>query len=238
MQQTLPVAWADHVHQLLSCMSTLGQGSCGNTVTMSPVSWTNRIERERTHSLIYSLVCGNERNVQRRKRKALSLSTAWNGFLCYQYMVISKKNRKLSIHYSASSECFHYTLEASPLYSLSNHPSSSTHSYNSKSHAKYGEETFQSKQAHRIVHWHFLPTNGVPIFYSFELSLYSLCAKCWPLELKSSSYFALRSIRAELNYVRFDGRCKIDIETHWVYNPSPDILCGLEMQCNFVIWYL
>lgn len=117
---------------------------------MNPVSWTNHIERERTHSLIYSLVCGNERNVQNRKSKALSLSTAWHGFLCYQYMVISKINRKLSIHYSASSECFYHTLEASPLYSLNNHPSSSTHSCNSKSHAKYGEETFQSKQAHRI----------------------------------------------------------------------------------------
>jgi hypothetical protein len=56
-----------------------------------------------------------------------------------------------------------------------------------------------------------------------------------PLELKSSSYFALRSILAELNYVHCDGRCKTDIETHRVYSPSPDILRGVEMQCNFVI---
>jgi hypothetical protein len=42
----------------------------------------------------------------------------------------------------------------------------------------------------------------------------------------------------ELNYVRCDGRCKTDIETHRFYNPSPDILCGVEMQCKFVIWYL
>jgi len=165
---------------------------------MSPVSWTNHIEKEKEPTPWFILWSVEMKEMYKRERAKhyLHQQLDMDSFVTNTWSLISKKNRKLSIHYSASSECFHYTIEASPLYSLNNHPSSSTHSCNSKSHAKYGEETFQSKQAHRIVHWHFLSTNGVPIFYSFELSLYSLCAECWPLELKSSSLFALRSILA------------------------------------------
>jgi hypothetical protein len=241
MQQTLPVAWA-WMGRSCSSIAKLhfhsGMGILWKHSYNEPCQ-LDQPYRERKNPLP-DLFFGlwKWKKCTKEKEHYLYQQLDMDSFVTNTWSVISQKNRKLSIHYSASSECFHYTLEASPLYSLNNHPSSSTRSCNSKSHAKYGEETFQSKQAHRIVHRHFLPTNGVPIFYSFELSLYSLCAKCWPLELKSSSYFALRSILAELNYVRCDGRCKTDIETHWVYNPSPDILCGVEMQCDFVIWYL
>lgn len=170
--------WADHVHQLLSCISTLGQGSCGNTVTMSPVSWTNHIEKEKEPTPWFILWSVEMKEMYKRERAKhyLHQQLDMDSFVTNTWSLISKKNRKLSIHYSASSECFHYTIEASPLYSLNNHPSSSTHSCNSKSHAKYGEETFQSKQAHRIVHWHFLPTNGIPhLLFIWTVSIFIVC---------------------------------------------------------------
>jgi hypothetical protein len=83
-QQTLPVAWA---WMGRSCSSIAKLHFHSGTGILWKHSYNEPFqldkpyrERERTHSLIYSLVCGNERNVQKRKSKALSLSTAWHGF--------------------------------------------------------------------------------------------------------------------------------------------------------------
>ncbi len=181
MQRTLPVAW---VWMGRSCSSIAKLHFHSGTGILWKHSYNEPCQldqpyRERKNPLP-DLFFGlwKWKKCTKEKEHYLYQQLDMDSFVTNTWSVISQKNRKLSIHYSASSECFHYTLEASPLYSLNNHPSSSTHSCNSKSHAKYGEETFQSKQAHRIVHRHFLPTNGVPIFYCIHLNcLYIHCVQ-------------------------------------------------------------